>query len=133
MCLNQERPGMPSGLSQLRSTCIMPWLRARASLGSIGFAASLRVTDSFRCLPAASKASICLVTAVKSRDAAEFRALALDTKSEWKLPLTPQVAHANTGSFDSVADSLRESATPLRMTDLFLLANSATNWRMLLA
>ena len=33
MCLNHGRPGMPSGLSQLRSTCIMPRLRAAASLG----------------------------------------------------------------------------------------------------
>ena len=29
-------PGMPSGLSQLRSTCIAPWFNVAASLGSMG-------------------------------------------------------------------------------------------------
>ncbi len=65
MCLNQGRPGMPSGLSQLRSTCIMPWFSVSASLGSIFPDDNLRVRESFRCLPAASKASMAFSTSLK--------------------------------------------------------------------
>src|SRR5271169_851180 len=129
MCLNQGRPGMPSGLSQLRSTCMAPWLMVAASLGSIVPEASFALMESFRRLPADSKSSIALLTAVRSRAAEPGE---LDKGSWWELPDGPQVAHADAGSFDCVAVSLRESATPLRMTGLFL-ASSFTNWRMLLA
>src|SRR5579863_194911 len=104
MCLNQGRPGMPSGLSQLRSTCIMPWLRVRASLGSMG-AESFIFRDSFSFFPADSKLSIDFLTAVRSRPVGGVGEP--ETKPWCKLPLGPQVAQADTGSFDCVAASLR--------------------------
>src|ERR1700722_5969832 len=135
MCLNQGRPGMPSGLSQLRSTCIMPWLRVRVSLGSMGPCVSFRLTDSFRRLPAASKLSISFRTPLKSRETWSLDSVGeLDTEVRDE----PQEGQAGKGSFDCVAASLREPVTSLRMTEdlfgrLFLLISSLTNWRMLLA
>src|SRR5579863_5277376 len=134
MCLNQGRPGMPSGLSQLRSTCIMPWLRVRASLGSMGPAESLRVRDALNWLPADSNESMAFLTWLRSRGVA-----ALDVVGEpdrnpwWELPNGPQGAQARKGSFECVSASLRVTDTSLKMTDLFLIARSFTNWRMLLA
>src|SRR6266516_6465266 len=109
---------MPSGLSQLRSTCIMPWLSVAASWGSSLPAASLRLSEPFNFFPADSNASTALLTALRSSDPA-FGAFcrALEMNPLWKLPDRPQAAQAGTGSFDFVAASLRESSTPLRMTE----------------
>src|SRR5581483_2146570 len=128
MCLNQGRPGIPSGLSQLRSGCIMPWLIWVASWGSIGPLASLVWSEALRVFPAASNASICFITSVRSRASAAFLDAGIGSVREVLFELV--VVTAGVGSFDS-ARSFERAA--LRMAELFLVSRSFTNWRMLVA
>src|SRR5271165_4103628 len=128
MCLNHGRPGMPSGLSQLRSTCMAPWLMVAASFGSIAPEAKARVAESSRRLLATSKSSMAESTGVMSSTPgtvlfpvrARCSLEGPEKRAESEFPAEAQVAQEGAGSFDSAAASLCEPATPLRMTDLLL-------------
>jgi len=49
------------------------------------------------------------------------RGILADQVASWECLCGPGVAPASQGSFDSIAASLREAATPLRMTELSMI------------